>query len=640
VISACVLFPKVPRPPNSETGAMEKKLSDLKRVTFELADLYAQERYPEALDLGVGALKTFPNSYEVLEAVGNCYCKMGNHGLALTHLGAAIEERPNHPPAHFNLGVAHAATQNLDKAKLLYESAIELKPDYALAHFNLGVVLHQNGDGARASRSYRSAIKYQPVFPDAYNNLGALLESQGLYEDALEAFQTACSLSPENPQYHYNKGLSLHKLKRFREAVKAYNTAVHFNPDAPSIHANLGASKRQLGDAEGALACFDRVLKFNRSSPEAHHNRAMALADLGRVQESTDALHSALAARPDYPDALRLLADFDVSQVDARLKARIEALWGCDEQKDRDWAKLGFALYKICIHQNDFDAAFKHLCQARLALKDINPYDRSADSELFQNLKASTDAWLSLTLEKNTVMTSTPVFIVGLPRSGSTLVEQIISGHTDVQGLGELPFFPEALAEQVKTRRSPGKKLRLMRQRYIDRVAGLYKPGRYFTDKLPSNFRFLPILASAFPEAKFVHVYRDPSANCWSNFETFFSEESEGLAYCHDLEDIIFYQNLYQDLMSFYQERIGHRIYHLEYGRLVENWLDEIMHLADYLGLIFQDAMLNPHANSRGVTTASHMQVRKKVYGGADDKWRKFSANLNGRLDNLAGFRS
>ena len=91
--------------------------------------------------------------------------------------------------------------------------------------------------------------------------------------------------------------------------------------------------------------------------------------------------------------------------------------------------------------------------------------------------------------------------------------------------------------------------------------------------------------------------------------------------------------------MSFYQKRLGHRIYHLEYGRLVENWRDEIMRLADYLGLIFQVAMLNPHANSRGVTTASHMQVRRKVYSGADDKWKKFRSNLNGRLDNLAGFR-
>ena len=127
---------------------MENKLSDLERVTSELADLYAQERYAEALDLGVGALKTFPNSYEVLEAVGNCHRQMGNHNLALTHSRTAIEERPNYPPAHFNLGLAHAATQNLDKAKLLCESAIELKPDYALAHFNLGVLLHQNGDSS------------------------------------------------------------------------------------------------------------------------------------------------------------------------------------------------------------------------------------------------------------------------------------------------------------------------------------------------------------------------------------------------------------------------------------------------------------------------------------------------------------
>jgi hypothetical protein len=221
-----------------------------------------------------------------------------------------------------------------------------------------------------------------------------------------------------------------------------------------------------------------------------------------------------------------------------------------------------------------------------------------------------------------------------MPRAGTTLVEQIISSHTLVKGGGELPFisqFGSSLA--VGQTAADGEALTTFRDQYLNALKQRSEGKAIVTDKMPQNFYFLGLIATALPEAKIIHVKRDTAAVCWANYTKYFVRDS--LGYCYDLDDIKHYHELYQDLMSYWHQALPNRIYDLSYEVLTEHQEEETRKLIGHLGLEWDDACLSPQDNNRSVATASNMQVRKKVYQGSSERWKRYKPYLNGALDRL-----
>lgn len=262
-------------------------------------------------------------------------------------------------------------------------------------------------------------------------------------------------------------------------------------------------------------------------------------------------------------------------------------------------------------------------------------YDLKQDELLFDQIKASAPRLKELAFsEPIKAATNTPIFILGMPRSGTTLVEQIISSHSQVHGAGELPFwdrFGGSLSLGNQTISSEN--VLQMRKAYLCELENVSNGCRFVTDKMPQNFRYIGLLLKALPEAKVIHVKRDPAATCWSNFKHYFS--AKGLGYSYDLKDTVNYFKLYQDLMEFWDQQYSEHIYHLDYDKLTREQEAETRNLIEHLELDWEDACLSPQENKRSVRTASQQQVRQKVYMGSSQAWRKFEPYLDGALDSL-----
>lgn len=223
-----------------------------------------------------------------------------------------------------------------------------------------------------------------------------------------------------------------------------------------------------------------------------------------------------------------------------------------------------------------------------------------------------------------------------MPRSGTTLVEQIVSSHSKVTGAGELRFVQQfGLKMAFGTQEINERNLLNFREQYLNSLIQLGEGNLYITDKMPTNFQFIGLICRAFPETKIIHVKRDPAATCWSNFKHYFP--ASGLGYCYDLDDVVRYYQMYEDLMDFWNERYPDRIYRLDYDELTLDQEYETKRLISHLGLDWQEACLSPQKNKRAVKTASNQQVRQKVYKGSSQQWRKFGPYFDGAFDGLDG---
>ena len=260
-------------------------------------------------------------------------------------------------------------------------------------------------------------------------------------------------------------------------------------------------------------------------------------------------------------------------------------------------------------------------------------YKNQKSKELFDKIKNNFKELNIKNKETSHDSFSQPIFIVGMTRSGTTLVEQILSSHSSIYGAGELDFLDNAInLIDWQNNKIQKKDIIEIRKNYINELKKISKSA-YTTDKMPLNFRWVGFIAYAFPNAKIIHVKRDAMATCWSNYKANFPKG--GLAFTFDQIDIAEYYKLYENLMSFWKKKFPKKIYELNYEKLTENQEPESRKIFNYLGLKWESSVLEFHNNSRVVKTASNIQVRKKMYKGSSQQWEKYKPWLQPMLNNL-----
>ena len=262
-------------------------------------------------------------------------------------------------------------------------------------------------------------------------------------------------------------------------------------------------------------------------------------------------------------------------------------------------------------------------------------YQSEKDAKYFEKLKTNYSLIQALSEDlKGSIADVTPIFILGMPRSGTTLVEQIVSSHSQVRGAGELDYAL-TFGDSIATGESKISKESLLkfRENYLSHLKPLSGNSPMVTDKTPFNFRYIGLILTAIPEAKIVHVTRDPAAICWGNFKQLFA--SNQLSYSYDLKDTVKYYSMYKDLMEFWQEHHAESIFNLDYELLTTNQEDQTRQLIRHIGLDWEDVCLAPESNDRAVLTLSNTQVRQKVYQGSSEQWKKYEPFLKGAFDGL-----
>ena len=599
----------------------------------KLVFLFQNGRYDAAISLAKSLTERFPKQQHAWKILGILFAQAGKYSKALKASQTATILSPQDFEAHFNLGVILKKLGKYNEAEASYRQTIALKENHVNAHNNLGVLLRELGRLDESESALRKAIITKADFAGALNNLGITLQEMGKLDEAEKNLRQAIVLKPEFADAYYNLGITLKKSKRIDEAEVFYRQAIELNPGYIKAHINLGIALKEMGRPEEAEVTFRKAIALNPEYAEAFNNLGIALKGLGRLEEAEANFRKAIALNPNCAKNhlnLTLMKNF---------KSKDEQFFNMHELylnkniPEEERCHINFGLAKAYEDLGDFRQAFKHFSEGNALRKKLLGYEINQDIELFEHIKSSYEQIKKSSLENEKLEENLmPIFIVGMPRSGTTLVEQIISSHLKVTGAGELSFisqFGQSIATGFSDTNS--QVLLNLRHKYLTKLKKVSNGNNVVTDKLPQNFLYIGLIATAFPEAKIVHVKRDRAAVCWANYKQYFN--SKGLGYSYGLDEVISYHQLYQDLMKFWMNSLSKRIHNLDYELLTVDQENVTRSLIDYLGLGWDEKCLTPQNNQRNIKTASDIQVRKKVYQGSSQQWKKYEPFLNGAFN-------
>lgn len=618
-------------------------------------------RLAEAEALYLQILSKDDRHADSLHLLGVIAYQTARYDAAIDLIGKAIALNQGEAIFHNNLGTVFEAQEKLSEAAASYERALAIKPDYPDALSNLGSVLNKQGRLSEAAACFGLALAIKPDHPDALSKLGTVFDAQERPREAVVCYKRALAIKPDHPDALSNLGNALNEQGKLGEAIACYERALAIKPDHPDALSNLGHAFMAQGKLNEAVACFERALAIKPDFPESLFSLGNALTMQEKYSEAIRCHERALAIRPDFPEALSNLGQAFIGQ------GKLEEAIACCNQaislkpdfpechknlsnlktytredphipmlrhihetttKVADRINACFALAKACEDMKQFDEAFSLYAEGNRLKKTELGYHIEHDRRHFELIRLAFDKLPSapppLSHDIN------PILIVGMPRSGTSLVEQILASHSQVYGAGELTTLSRLAGSYFQNAAAPGFDLaaasRQVSSDYLDELNEISNDRLHVTDKMPINSFWLGFLLLALPDIRIVHMNRDPMAVCWSNFRLCFSNKGPGFTY--DLLDLAEYYRMYEGLMQFWRERFPGRIYDLSYEMLTENQEEETRKLLDYCGLEWDERCLEFEKTERIIKTASVAQVRRKMYQGSSDAWRKFEAHL------------
>ena len=595
-----------------------------------LVNLYRQKRFHETKLTAIGLIETFPNVALLHNILGLANAGLEKYDTAIACYRRALELNPVFFEAHTNIGVALKQKGNFDDAIDSFKKALTIKPDEVLVYRYIGLAQLEKEAFDQAIEALQTALRLKPDFPKLHSALAVAFLGKGDWKSAISSCQNALKTDPDNPNTLYNMGSAQHRLGWFKAAIDTYQIALAVAPDFVEAHNNLGLALQDKGDVDAAIKAYEKTLQIDEAYAEAQNNIGNALVEKGKFREAVASYRRAVQIRPDYCEAHSHLAHAQKYHAPEKHLQQMLDLYHRKDLSQSDRMHLSFALGKVHDDISDFAQAFNFFHEGNRLRKQMLGYHIETDRRLFSDLKnkfATRCDALSAPARAVKKSDKLPIFILGMPRSGTTLVEQIISSHSLVHGAGELPFLDQGLVHLnlVHSELSEANMMALQKF-YSETLLGLDFSDPYVTDKMPLNFRWIGFILSAFPDAKIIHVNRDARATCWSIFKHYFSTTGNG--YAHDLNDLAEYYKMYLDLMAFWHARYPGQLHDIQYENLVFNQENETRNLISYLGLEWQDQCLEFHKNSRPIKTASSMQVREKLYTGSSEKWRNYAPYL------------
>ncbi|MFQ3368069.1 MAG: tetratricopeptide (TPR) repeat protein [Methylophilaceae bacterium] len=541
-------------------------------------------------------------SKEQIESVISLYSS-GNINQAIKRIKSLNEEYPNVPLLFNILGACYKSLGDIEGALQMFETATKIKSNYSEAHFNVGVVHQELNQHDSAIDSYKKAIAINPKYPDAHNNLGIVyLDSKDL-DNAVVHFEYAINFSDNFAEAHNNLGSTFQQKGLLEKALNSYKKSITLKPDYAQAHNNMGILLQKIGNNKAAILSYEKALDSDPSYALAHHN---------------------LSALKIYSED-----DVHITQMKSSLSSSNIS------QSDR--VHLYFTLAKVSEDLGDNDMLFEYLNEGNQLRKNALNFSFENYNLVIQNLFQSCLSEIKKTYKSSSV---NPIFIVGMPRSGTSLVEQIISNHPKVYGGGEMRNLTDILIPVLQGDPISGKinlteeVIYSIGRQYLDALSSFNTPENIITDKWPLNFRNIGFILSAFPDAKIVHLERDPIATCWSIYKHYFNDAGNGWAY--NLDDIAEFYSSYKELMAHWHKLYPNKIYDLCYEDLTIDQENETRKLLKYCKLDWDKSCLNFHTNKREVETASAIQVRQKMYQGSSEVWKKYKSYLKPLIKRLS----
>ncbi len=601
------------------------------------------ERFEDAAACYRHVLTLEPGSRLARFGLGMAHLGRKDFAAAATELGMVVKADVNHFDAQSNLGTAFAELGRHDEAAKCLECALALRPNNAGIHLKYGEALRRAGDLPAACRHFARAALLDPSLADAPYLVGVVLHAMDRLDEAAHALDTALKLRPNLVAALYERGQVLNRLQAFDEAADCFERGLVLDPRSPALYQGLARTRHSQGRCPESRALIAQALAHGGDVAECQTMLGLVHQTEGNFAAATAAYQQAVAVSPTHAQAQLCLAMISKSDDPLARIRELERLRELDTPDAEVRTTLEYALARSYENAGDHDAAFSRYKAANDLRKARYPFDGKAAADVTDRLIAAFSQDFFTGRAEFGSASERPVFIVGMMRSGTTLVEQILASHPLVHGHGELGLIPR-IADTLRretgdTREYPECIAALdsttagrLAAEHLKRLTHDTPDAARDIDKLPHNFMHLGLIASLFPRARIIHCTRDPIDTCLSGYMHDFGSDHR---FTNDLDTLGRYYRDYQRLMEHWRAVLPNPVLDVSYEALVADQEGWSRRLVDFLGLAWDERCLAFHAIERPVFTYSMWQVRQPIFTTSVQRWRRYAAHLGPLLDAL-----
>ena len=514
---------------------------------------------------------------------------------------------------------------NVAEATKYYQKIINQGCEDPRVFANYGFILRNLGKLQEAALSTRKAIELNPNYTLAHSNLGLLFRDLGKLKEAEQSFRKAIELNPDYAMAHCNLGVVLKDLGKLKEAEKSTRKAIKINHDFSEAHSILGTILKNLGKLKEAEKSTRKAIELNPDYAEAHSNLGSILKNLGKLKEAELSFLKAIQLKPNLASAYFSLSTLKYSNESKKWKKQLFSEKIMKTKLEKDKINIYFARGNILHKERKYRESSKYFTLANNLKLNIKP------SQLNNRIKKSQELLIEtgkLEINKKEYINfHESLFIVGMPRSGSTLLESILSMNSNVYALGEINILEQSFLEQKQiSQESP------LIDIYSKKLSRFTNKFNISTNKWLYNYQYAGIIASQIPKAKIIHCYRNPLDNILSIYRANFESGNEYSSSLVDCSRVYLDQD---EIMSKYKDRFRQQIYDMNYDSLVINPKKEIKSLISWLGWQWDDSYLFSHLNPRSVSTASSVQVRSPINSKSIAGWKYYEDMLKPAIEIL-----
>lgn len=649
--------------------------------SFQLGQRAMQlELYSQAEKHFLTVLKICPNIVEAQNALAFAYAAGKQHSKACAQFSVVLKTNANHAHTHHNLANSLYELGLYDEAVRHYQTALRIDPTLVNSHIHCGIAFHKQRNYEAAITSLHQALSLDKANARAFHILGVIYAETGDYNLALHCLESATGLAPEQAEYrvcfanvlekasldyeagmqyhlcceaspHYLDGFTLYgayllKHHRYDEALECFVHAEQLAPQNLDVLSQLGLTYAGMGNTDAALEKFNGALEKDPNSLLILGDMGQTYLQAGRISAANEIANQMIGIDNKQPNGYLLQANLKKSTPDDGLAKNLVTISSGDDLDNVTRINSYFALGKIFDDHKNYVDAFKYYAAGNALKNQTLHYPKEVDEVKFSKLIEAFSADFLLEHRNLGAGSKLPVVIVGMPRSGTTLTEQIISSHPNVIGAGEVGFwdgapdsvplrlgtkspYPECIHEMIPEQANM---IAAMYETMLRKIAGPTTKPVHITDKMPHNFLHIGLIALLFPNVKIIHTKRDPIDTCLS---IFFQNFAGSHSYAFDLSNLGFHYKQYLRIMRHWHEVLPGRIMDINYEDTItdpEFWSRKLI---GHIGLEWDDACLAPHKLERSVKTASHWQVRQPIYKTSVQRWKNYEGFLGPLIEAL-----
>lgn len=572
-----------------------------------------------------------------------------------------------------NLGIALMHMGSYKQAEQCHKTAMSYNPEYLPAYNNLGNLMRITRRHPEAEEYFKSALRINPSYAEAHNNLAIVFREMNRHAESIQHFETAIQIRPDYASAHHNLADSLMLTGNLQGALAHYSRALELDPRLAETHASIAAIYEELNLISKARTHYDTAFRLNRNLVNAITGIARIMATEGLVDESLELLMKNCESHPDNPDINSTIATILIRQgkyedayhrlmpflkedginsnlalafatISRHLNQETTAIRILESLLQGSGVSLNqrelmeHALGRLYEGKMDFDKAFLHYSRGN-SIRPVNT-DLSRHLDEMESIRTVFSKDFLASCPRSTRTTCMPIFILGMPRSGTTLVEQILASHPDIHGGGELSFLWE-ITKDLPTGEYPVSvptlttaQLNLCAERYIEKLRSIAQSRPHVTDKLPHNFLHIGLIDMLFPDARIIHCVRDPRDTCVSIYSHKFNLNH---IYARKLSDLGTYYRNYEELMGHWKEAVRIPLFDMHYEDLVRDFEHSVTMLLEFCGVSRENSCFEYYNSRRIVSTPSFQQVSRPIYSNSIARWKYFRTHLGPLLDALNG---